>query len=279
MIKFDSIGAWSEIKLEIIEAYAREYTKIFQAERQREAGFRAIYVDAFAGAGYHTSRTTGEPIVGSPNRALSVRPGFHEFHFIELDNERSDALRKAVEGISNAHVYPGDCNKVMLSKVIPQLKRNRMNRALVLLDPYGLQLDWEVIAELGSTGAVDLFLNFPVMDMNRNAFWSDPEGRSAAHIDRMNRFWGDASWQDVVYYETQPDLFEHVELKKHERADRRVVAAFRDRLVKVAGFSRPIEPLPMRNSTKAIVYYLFFASTKPVAYRIVEHLFNRHRRP
>jgi hypothetical protein len=37
---------------------------------------------------------------------------------------------------------------------------------------------------------------------------------------------------------------------------------------KVAGFGFVPEPLPMRNSKKAIVYYLFFASPKAVAERI-----------
>ena len=63
-----------------------------------------------------------------------------------------------------------------------------------------------------------------------------------------------------------------------EKTDNETVAqAFRDRLKKVAGFSFVPEPMPMRNTTGAIVYYLFFASQKPVAQTIVTDIFNKYR--
>ena len=75
----------------------------------------------------------------------------------------------------------------------------KYTRALCLLDPYGLHLDWEVILQAGQSGAVDMFLNFPVMDMNRNAIWRNPEKVPQNGIKRMNKFWGDDSWQTVAY--------------------------------------------------------------------------------
>jgi len=56
------------------------------------------------------------------------------------------------------------------------------------------------------------------------------------------------------------------------------VEAFRERLRKVAGFKNVVEPTPMRNSKGAIVYYLFFASQKDVANRIVKHIFKKYER-
>jgi hypothetical protein len=35
----------------------------------------------------------------------------------------------------------------------------------------------------------------------------------------------------------------------------------------------------MRNSTNAVVYYLFFASQKPVAERIISDIFSRYNDP
>jgi len=55
-----------------------------------------------------------------------------------------------------------------------------------------------------------------------------------------------------------------------------IVEAFRERLRTKAGFRHVLEPLPMRISTGAIVYYLFFASQKDVANRIVKHIFKKH---
>jgi hypothetical protein len=59
-----------------------------------------------------------------------------------------------------------------------------------LLDPYGLQLDWKVIETAGKMRSIDMFLNFPVADMNRNVLWRNPEGVDAADLKRMNEFWG-----------------------------------------------------------------------------------------
>jgi three-Cys-motif partner protein len=56
-----------------------------------------------------------------------------------------------------------------------------------------------------------------------------------------------------------------------------IVKAFQERLRKVAGFEFVPDPLPMRNSNNAVVYYLFFASQKPVAKRIIEDIFKKHR--
>lgn len=51
--------------------------------------------------------------------------------------------------------------------------------------------------------------------------------------------------------------------------------AFRKRLRDVAGFAHVPRPVAMRNTQNAIVYYLFFASQKPVARKIVEHIFRK----
>jgi hypothetical protein len=55
------------------------------------------------------------------------------------------------------------------------------------------------------------------------------------------------------------------------------VEAFRDRLKKAAGFRFVPDPLPMRNSNNAVVYYLFFASQKPVAEKIIHEIFAKYR--
>jgi three-Cys-motif partner protein len=54
--KIDEIGPWSEVKLDIVKRYAAAYSQILSNQR----GFSYAYIDAFAGAGYHLSRTTGE---------------------------------------------------------------------------------------------------------------------------------------------------------------------------------------------------------------------------
>ena len=62
-----------------------------------------------------------------------------------------------------------------------------------------------------------------------------------------------------------------------KQANEVIVAAFQERLKTVAGFSVVPAPLPMKNSNNAVVYYLFFASQKPVAQKIIDDIFAKYR--
>lgn len=141
-------------------------------------------------------------------------------------------------------------------------------------DPYGLTLNWEVIARAAATKAIDIFLNFPIMDMNRNPLWSNPAGVAAEDRRRMTAFWGDESWKDVVC-RAQPTLFGDEDLIK-AGGNTQVVKAFRERLRNVAGFAEVPEPIPMRNSKNATVYYLFFASHNKTGAKIARYLLRRY---
>ena len=70
-LKFDEIGYWSEIKLDIIKDYASAYSRILAA--QTKPALHHVYIDAFAGAGVHISKATGEYVPGSPTNALLVQ--------------------------------------------------------------------------------------------------------------------------------------------------------------------------------------------------------------
>ena len=144
---------------------------------------------------------------------------------------------------------------------------------MCLLDPYGLNLNWEVIFTAGQLGTVDIFVNFPVMGMNRNVLWRDPEGVAEGSLARMQAFWGDDSWKSIAYT-TERSLFGEREKESNEV----VAEGFRQRLMKVAGFKRVPSPVPMRNSKGAVVYYLFFASQVDVAERIVKDIFEKYRK-
>ena len=92
-------------------------------------------------------------------------------------------------------------------------------------------------------------------------------------LERMNAFWGDDSWRDVAY-EKVKGLFADVEQKTSIEA---VVRAYRDRLRKIGGFAFVPDPIPMRNSSGAIVYYLFFASRNDTGAKIVKDIFDKYR--
>jgi three-Cys-motif partner protein len=119
---------------------------------------------------------------------------------------------------------------------------------------------------------IDLFLNFPVQDMNRNVFWRNPERVDGSQIQRMNAFWGDESWRNIVY-DTKRNLFGFPEKEPNEI----IAEAFRKRLSDVAAFRHVPDPIPMRNSIGAILYYLFFASQNETAAKIAREIFSKYR--
>jgi three-Cys-motif partner protein len=272
--RFDQIGAWSVLKLDIIEKYGSAYTTTFENLRGRN--LKKYYIDAFSGAGVHVVKRTHQQIEGSPARALKITPPFDWFYFIDLNKDKAAYLEKLCEGRSNVDIINDDAN-TYLRKLLPTIQYQKFNRALCVLDPYGLHLDWDIIELAGKSQAVDMFLNFPVMDMNRNAIWRTPERATPEGIERMNRFWGNESWKQAAYAKSrQADLFSEPDGEKQPNSA--IVAAFRERLNKVAGFGFVPGPMPMINRKRAVVYYLFFASPKPVAEGIITDIFRKHRR-
>jgi three-Cys-motif partner protein len=138
----------------------------------------------------------------------------------------------------------------------------------------GLHLDWKVIKTAAESRTIEIFLNFPVMDMNMNVLFWRPESVTEENTARMNAFWGDDSWRTAAYRK-EATLFGEQEEKQSNEV---IVAAFRKRLQEVAGFKYVPEPAPMRNSTGAVVYYLFFAAQDRTADTILTQILGKYRR-
>jgi three-Cys-motif partner protein len=269
-LQFDRVGYWSQVKLEIVRDYAHAYSTILV----KQPALTHVYVDAFAGAGMHELKATGKLIPGSPLNALAVDPPFKEVHLIDLDQTRVQHLKQLVGDRKDVFVHEGDCNTILLRKVFPRIRYEDYRRGLCLLDPYGLTLNWEVIMAASKMRSIEIFLNFSIMDMNRNALWTDPSGIAAEDLDRMTSFWGDQSWRNIVYrgqlnFDGGEDLVKVA-------TNPEVATAFRTRLRNVAGFKEVPEPIPMRNSKNATVYYLFFASHNAKGAKIARHIMKKY---
>jgi len=269
--ELDEIGYWSEIKLEILKEYASAYSTILSA--QKSPALHHLYIDAFAGAGVHLAKLTKTFVPGSPLNALWVQPPFLEYHLIDIAAERIESLRGLIGPRNDVSIYQGDCNQILLEKVFPRAEYKDYRRGLCVLDPYGLQLDWKVILTAGQMKTLDIFLNFPVADINRNVLRRDPGTAEDPQKARLNAFWGDDSWRKIAY-RTDTTLFGEPEKQSNEV----VAEAFRVRLKKVAGFARVPKPLPMRNTKGAVVYYLYFASQKDTAEHIVLDIFRKYEK-
>ncbi len=72
----------------------------------------------------------------------------------------------------------------------------------------------------------------------------------------------------------QQSLFGDEEMDKTKNRD--LVNAYCKRLNEVAGFDFGADPLAMRNSRNAIVYYLIFAGPNRTGWRIVQDIYRKY---
>jgi three-Cys-motif partner protein len=268
--EYDEIGQWSKVKLEIIKEYASAYSTVLRNQKSR---FRYAYIEGFAGAGVHRSKTTGEFVPGSPTNALLLEAPFLEYHFIDLKSSRTKQLREIAGSRKDVFVYNGDCNTV-LPGILDRFRWEDYRRALCILDPYDINLDWKVVVQAARLRTIEIFLNFMVMDINMNAALRNPDKVSPKSLERMDRFWGDRSWYDMIY-EPQQTLFGEVDTKT--KGNEALAEGYRQRLREVAGFRFVPRPIPMRTARGATIYYLFFASHNEKGYKIANDIFNKHR--
>ncbi len=272
---YDEIGIWSEVKLAIIREYASAYARIMEAQRrERIRSLYWIYIDAYAGPGYHLSKTSGELVEGSPLIALNTQPPFHEYHFIDSEEGRARQLRELAGRRPDVFTYSEDCNEVLLDRVFPRAKYDEYKRALCLLDPYNIDLRWEVIEAAGESESIEIFMNFMIMDINRNALRRNPDKSIVSKVAQMTRLWGDDSWKDAGYDQV-PTLFEGPVPEKV--SNERFAEAFRQRLERKAGFKYVPKPMPMKTKNNSVIYYLYFASQKEAGMDIVNDIFNKYR--
>ncbi|MDY6853902.1 MAG: three-Cys-motif partner protein TcmP [Thermodesulfobacteriota bacterium] len=273
-MKLDKIGIWSEIKLEIIKEYANAFTTIMKNKAWCK-GY--VYIDAFAGPGVHISRRTGEFTLGSPLNALEIDNPFTEYHYIDIDKKKTEILSGLIGDRTDVNIYQEDCNVILTEKILPSLPYKSYKRALCIFDPYGLHLNWKTIMIAARQRTTEIFLNFPLMDMNRNVLHKDLLSAEPDQIERMNRFCGVEEWQEILYRE-QKDLFgdtyqmkigDNIKLGKWFR---------KERLQKAAGYKFVPEPMLMRNSTGGPLFFLFFASHDATGKRIVTDIFNKYRK-
>ena len=271
----NEIGPWGLIKAQIIDEYLHAYIQIMRNQPWCRG---TLYVDAFAGAPESVVRGTDIRIPGSAKRALALIPGFDEYHFIDLDPKRASELIGLVADDDRAKVYQGDGNEIISQTILPTLAYENYRRGVILLDPFGLDLEWNVVQAAGQTKSTDVIINFPTMDINRNALHRDASTIDLGNSTRMTRWWGDESWRDT-FYRQHPQIHmwdDQATVKIVNNDD--VVAAYCERLRLLGGFEQVTRPYPVKNSKCATLYYLILASQKSPAVKIMNDIGRKYAR-
>lgn len=170
-------------------------------------------------------------------------------------------------------IFQGDSNKILVDEIIPKIRYADFKRGFIFLDPCGMQVEWKTIEKIAETRSLEIFLNFPLMALNRSVLRSRFYELSETHIKRMNRFWGSDRWIEEIYSE-QTNLFGEVEWEKSVSKARELANIFKNRLEEV--FDYVSEALVMRNSRNAPLYCLFYAGHNATGKKITNNIFEKY---
>lgn len=273
---------YTKQKLDTVERYLKPYSTALNGK------FKLLYVDACAGSGASIPKAAtksetedaqqaldgiGRPVVdsdqiviGSALRALSISPPFYRYLFNDLDSNNVESLKTAIEG-DFAHL--GDrvvTTSLDANEMLRQMATAydwRETRAVVFLDPFGLQIKYETLELLARTRAVDLWYLVPVFAMYRQVSGDgeiNPDGGP-----RVDAALGTTAWRNsVVKTEAVPeDLFEAAGFKTKRAMDIEGFEAFaKDRLASAFGGRVLDKTLPLGKN--GVHYFsLMFAWANP----------------
>jgi len=287
-------GDWTTQKLDVLAKYLAAYTTALSKKR-----FKLGYIDAFAGTGYREPTkqpddgsdnwlfdelANDEPqkmLAGSAALALETTPRFDKYIFVERSAARCAALKSLGER------YPDKADAIIVRqedanvaiREIASKKWGQTHRAVLFLDPYGMQVEWSTIEAVAQTGAIDLWLLFP-LGIGENRLAKRDGDIPPSWCRRLDLLLGTKDWYDEFYaVERSVDLFGN-EVEHVVKATQETIGQyFVKRLTTVFPRVAP-EPLVLRNRTGCPLYLLCFAAANPgrggqIAVTIANHLLKR----
>lgn len=282
-------GAWTETKLDAFSKYVAAYLTIMK----KYPYWETIYFDGFAGSGskdidnkselYEQLTITEEEekvYKGAAERVLALPKmlSFDWYYFIDMKEDSLKKLEVKLSKFQKEKKNPfqfkaGDCNKWVL-ELSKTMKKTEEYAALVFLDPFGMQINWESIETLRST-RTDIWILVPTgVIVNRLL---DRNGELKCS-DKLRSFFG-MSEEDIrnEFYEKNPQatLFEDVEtIMKIAKPIEKIARLYSKRLRTV--WENVLEtPLVLKNSKNVPIFHLVFASNNPVAVRIAKDIIKK----
>ncbi len=271
-------GNWTDTKLQCLDNYLRSYRAIMSSNEKAKY-FRTWYVDAFAGTGervdkadrvaraslfddFYDDEETESYRRGSVDIALSLTSPFDKYLLIEKSASRLAQLRDFLSAKhqrlkDQVSCIEGDANTVLLAWI--RERDWRKDRAVVFLDPYGLQVEWSTIQALGATGGVDLWYLFPI-GMGPMRMIPSSGFVPEAWGDKLDRLFGTPSWRERFFVpSSQTSLF--TSEPQFERAvSETIVSQFVKERLRSA-FHSVADGMVLHNSKSSPMYLLCFAAS------------------
>jgi len=263
-------GSWTEAKMQIVVDYAKAYLTIMN----KQSWAKTLYFDGFAGSGGIEHEAESEISKGTALRILELdepKP-FDIYYFVEMNGDHKKELENSIkknypDKKGNTHVVQDDCNK-KLKDMVRFLRANKNYRALAFIDPYGMSVNWNSIANLKGLG-IDLWILVPTGIGVSRLLKTNGE-ISEAWIGKLELFLG-ISREEIYrqFYKSQTinTLFgEDTIVEKEKKVIEKIGTLYSKKLKEVFQFVS--ESFIMRNRKNAIMYHFMMATNNAKALKI-----------
>ena len=141
------------------------------------------------------------------------------------------------------------------------------------LDPFGMQVPWDTVAEMGKTGAIEIFINFPV-GMAIQRLLKRSGKFTPAERSKLDQYFGTDEWHDLLYTR-QEDMFGGSTAKIQNSGDV-LVKWYRKRLQDV--FPYVSSAREIQNTRGRPLYYLIFAGPNKTGVKIANDVLRQGAR-
>lgn len=292
-------GQWTEEKLDAFEKYVNAYLTIMNSYREKKH-WKLIYFDGFAGSGSRndTKEETNlgllqdmfedfdldenelNPYKGAAERVLSIeQPGFDFYFFIDKDPESSEMLKQKLsryEKTKRIEYRNSDANK-QIEMLAEAMHKDKSLAALVLLDPFGMQVKWKSIELLKET-RTDFWILIPTGVIVNRLLDRKAE---LTHIDKLTSFFGkDEEFLRSFFYPKiqEQTLFGEVEkTEKVKKPIQKIAELYIRQLKGVFKYVTP-EPLVLLNTRKTPIFHFACASNSQVAVKIASEIIDKKQK-
>jgi three-Cys-motif partner protein len=290
MIEHAFGGDWTEDKLRRLREYLIAYRTIFTSN-PRASYFKTWYVDAFAGTGSRSSPTPSTGLLdynedvsldpetvtfldGSAKIALGIPSPFDKYLFVEGSRKRAKALQDTVALefptlVGEIEIKAEDANAA-LCKWCRERDWSK-ERAVVFLDPYGMQVEWNTITTLANTKGIDLWYLFPVAT---RLLTQDGE-MDEKWVKRLDTLFGTPEWRARFYsIQVRDTLFGPEEGVVRDATEQNIQSFIEERLATC--FVAVAQSRILRNSRSSPLFALCFAASNEkgatTAIKIAQHI-------
>ncbi len=277
-------GKWTEQKLDAFSKYVWSYLTIMK----KYPYWQTIYFDGFAGSGsrkkiknelfVQLKLSAEDEIVykGSAERVLNIKDNlkFNYYYFIDTNKNSILKLEEKLKSLKSSRdkklaFRDGDSNK-WLMELASTLKTNKF-AALVLLDPFGMQINWNSIQSLKGTRS-DIWILVPTgVIVNRLL---DRKGKLLLR-SKLESFFGlDEKSIREEFYETKTEdtLFGETEItRKVLEPIEKIANLYLRRLNTIWKFTIE-KPLRLNNNHGFPIFHFAFASNNKNAVKIASQI-------